>query len=89
MHDTRSDPCSVLFSLEEGPNGFEGGMSATKYMTITGASNATATRDLQALVEKGIFLFDSGGSNTPSLNKFTEKRHASLHQSLSSRQRLC
>jgi hypothetical protein len=44
---------------------------------------------LQALVEKGIFLFDSGGSNTPSLNKFTEKRHASLHQSLSSRQRLC
>lgn len=31
--------------LEEGPDGFEGGMSAKKYMTITGASKATATRD--------------------------------------------
>ncbi len=35
--------------LEEGPDGFEGGMSAKKYMTITGASKATATRDLQEL----------------------------------------
>jgi Fic family protein len=32
--------------LEEGPDGFEGGMRAKKYMTITGASKATATRDL-------------------------------------------
>jgi Fic family protein len=35
--------------LEEGPDGFEGGMNAKKYMTITGASKATATRDLQDL----------------------------------------
>jgi Fic family protein len=42
--------------LEEGSDGFEGGMSAKKYMTITGASKATATRDLQDLVEKYILV---------------------------------
>ena len=42
--------------LKEGPDCFEGGMSAKKYMTITGASKATATRDLQDLAEKGILL---------------------------------
>ena len=36
--------------LKEGINGFEGGMSAKKYMTITGTSKPTATRDLQDLV---------------------------------------
>lgn len=50
--------------LEEGPDGFEGGMSAKKYMTITGASKATATRDLQELVEKGIFTPTGGGRST-------------------------
>ncbi len=39
--------------LEEGPKGFEGGMSPKKYITITGTSKPTATRDLQELVEKG------------------------------------
>ncbi len=33
--------------LEEGPKGFEGGMSAKKYIAITRTSKATATRDLQ------------------------------------------
>ncbi|MDH5625574.1 MAG: Fic family protein [Nitrospira sp.] len=47
--------------LDEGPDGFEGGMSARKYMTITGASKATATRDLQDLAEKGIFVPAGGG----------------------------
>ncbi len=41
--------------LNHGSDGFEGGMSAKKYASITGASKATATRDLQELVEKGIF----------------------------------
>lgn len=50
--------------LEEGPKGFEGGMSAKKYMTITGASKATATRDLQDLAEKGIFAPIGGGRST-------------------------
>jgi len=39
-------------------------MSAKKYMTITGASKATATRDLQDLTEKGIFAPTGGGRST-------------------------
>lgn len=39
--------------LEEGQH-FEGGMSTKKYVSITRTSKATATRDLQDLVEKGI-----------------------------------
>jgi len=50
--------------LEEGPDGFEGGMSTKKYMAITGASKATATRDLQDLTEKGIFVPTGGGRST-------------------------
>jgi len=50
--------------LEEGTDGFEGGMSVKKYMTITGASKATATRDLQELVERGIFTPTGGGRST-------------------------
>ena len=41
--------------LDEGHQGFEGGMNARKYLSLTSASKATATRDLQDLVEKGIF----------------------------------
>jgi Fic family protein len=41
--------------MEEGPDGFEGGMSAKKYMAITGTSKATATRDLQQLQEIKVF----------------------------------
>jgi Fic family protein len=52
------------FSLEEGPDGLEGGMSAKKYMIITGASKATATRDLQDLAEKHIFVPTGGGRST-------------------------
>ena len=47
--------------LEEGPAGFEGGMSAKKYMVISKTSKATATRDLQALVEWGVFIAQGGG----------------------------
>jgi Fic family protein len=50
--------------LEEGPDGFEGGMSAKKYMTITGASKSTATRDLQDLAEKHILVPTGGGRST-------------------------
>jgi Fic family protein len=41
--------------LRAGDNGFEGGMSAKKYMAITGTSKATATRDLQQLVTAQVF----------------------------------
>lgn len=38
--------------FREGPTGFQGGLSAEKYMAITKASRATTTRDLVDLVEK-------------------------------------
>lgn len=47
---------ALLRILREGPEGFEGGLSAGNYATITGASPATATRDLADLVENGAFL---------------------------------
>jgi Fic family protein len=50
--------------LEEGPEGFKGGMSAKKYMSMTGASKATATRDLQDLADKGLFVPSGGGRST-------------------------
>jgi len=49
--------------LREGVEGFEGGLSAAKYISITQASNATATRDLHDMVEKGV------------LTRTGEKRH--------------
>jgi len=39
--------------FREGPDGFKGGLSAENYLSITGTSRATATRDLQDLVEMG------------------------------------
>jgi Fic family protein len=47
---------ALLRMFAEGPGGFEGGMSAGKYSTITGASTATATRDLAGLVEQGALV---------------------------------
>ncbi len=40
--------------FREGVDGFKGGLSAENYITITGTSRATATRDLQDLVELGV-----------------------------------
>jgi len=42
--------------FREGPEGFKGGLSASNYITITGAARATATRDLNDLVEKGALV---------------------------------
>ncbi len=50
--------------LDEGPRGFEGGMSAKKYMAIAKTTKATATRDLQDLVGKGVFIALGGGRST-------------------------
>lgn len=50
--------------LEEGPKGFEGGMTAKKYMAIAKTTKATATRDLQDLVEKRVFIVSGGGRST-------------------------
>jgi len=50
--------------LENGPGDFKGGMNARKYISITRASKATATRDLQDLLEKGAFEVSGGGRST-------------------------
>jgi Fic family protein len=42
--------------FREGMEGFKGGLSAENYISITGAARATATRDLQDLVEKRILI---------------------------------
>jgi Fic family protein len=47
---------ALLRMFKEGPDGFKGGLSAGKYRTITGASPATATRDLVDLTEKGALV---------------------------------
>jgi Fic family protein len=47
---------ALLRMLREGPDSFKGGLSAGNYATITGASAATATRDLSDLVVKGALV---------------------------------
>lgn len=39
--------------LDDGDGGFLGGLNAEKYMKMTGASKATATRDLAEMVQRG------------------------------------
>jgi Fic family protein len=55
---------AVKRMLDEGPKGFEGGMTAKKYMRITQTSKPTATRDLQKLVELNIFRVEGDGRST-------------------------
>jgi Fic family protein len=43
---------ALLRMFREGPAGFKGGLSAENYVRVTGASRATATRDLADLVQK-------------------------------------
>jgi Fic family protein len=47
---------ALLRMFREGPEGFKGGLSAGNYSTITGASPATATRDLVDLIAKGALV---------------------------------
>jgi Fic family protein len=47
--------------LDAEPKGFEGGMTANKYISITKVSKATATRDLQLLTESKALLLKGGG----------------------------
>lgn len=44
---------ALLRMMAEGPEGFQGGMSAGNYRRLTGAPAATVTRDLAQLVELG------------------------------------
>jgi Fic family protein len=56
--------------FREGIDGFKGGLSAKNYITITGTSRATATRDLQELVALG------------ALTRVGELRHTRYHLNL-------
>jgi Fic family protein len=56
--------------FREGIDGFKGGLSAENYISITGTSRATATRDLQDLIEKDAF------------SKTGELRHTRYHLNL-------
>jgi Fic family protein len=47
---------AIARMMREGQGGFKGGLSAENYIRITGTSRATATRDLQDLVEKQALL---------------------------------
>lgn len=47
---------ALLRMFAEGVDGFVGGLSAEKYIAITKAARATATRDLADLVEKGALV---------------------------------
>lgn len=47
---------ALLRLFAEGPNGFKGGLSADNYISITKTSRATATRDLNDLVQKGALV---------------------------------
>jgi len=54
----------LLRMFREGPSGFEGGLSAGNYQKITGASPATAGRDLAELVELGALRRTGKGKGT-------------------------
>ncbi len=51
LNDRQQKVLARMF--REGAAGFKGGLSAGNYISITGATASTATRDLQDLVEKG------------------------------------
>ncbi|MCL1850905.1 MAG: DUF4172 domain-containing protein [Bacteroidetes bacterium] len=50
--------------LDAGKDGFEGGMTAKKYISITKTTKTTATRDLTELVELGILTQNLAGRST-------------------------
>ena len=50
--------------MYQGVSGFEGGMTAKKYVSINKTTKSTATRDLQELVDKGVFVRKGGGRSS-------------------------
>lgn len=55
---------ALMRLLEAGRDGFQGGMSAEKYGNLTGASKATATRDLSDLLGAGLLVASGRGRGT-------------------------
>lgn len=52
--------------LDAGQNGFEGGINARKYASLTSCSRVTASRDLSDLVEKGCLINRGAGGRSTS-----------------------
>ena len=52
--------------LDAGPDGFEGGLNARKYISLANVSKATATRDLTDLREKGCLRKRPGAGRSTS-----------------------
>jgi Fic family protein len=50
--------------LDAGNGGFQGGMTAEKYVSLTGASKATATRDLAHMQKAGLLVVTGQGRGT-------------------------
>jgi Fic family protein len=59
----------AILKMLESSDGFKGGMSAEKYISINKTSKATATRDLQHLTEIGLLILKGGGRSTHYLIK--------------------
>jgi Fic family protein len=55
---------ALLRMFREGPSGFAGGLSSGNYQRITGASPATAGRDLAELAELGALVRTGSGKGT-------------------------
>jgi len=53
---------------EAGPGGFIGGLTTRKYTAMTGASRATAYRDISDLITKGILTQNKGKGRSVSYN---------------------
>lgn len=68
LNDRQQKALARMF--REGAAGFKGGLSAGNYMSITGATASTATRDLQDLVQKG------------ALTRTGQRRHMRYHLAL-------
>lgn len=67
LEDRQAKVIQKMF--DAGPAGFQGGMSAKKYMAICKVSKATATRDLQYLHQHGLLTkFGNGRSVRYELN---------------------
>jgi Fic family protein len=62
FHDRQAKVIRRLF--EAGPDGFKGGMNASKYVALTKVSKATATRDLQQLAHLGALVATGAGRAT-------------------------
>jgi len=61
VHLNERQTKAIRRMMDAEPERFTGGMTAKKYMSITKASKATATRDLQHLVELNILMPSGAG----------------------------